>query len=86
MKLPWPAPFALLTDVVDQTSIVFHADWRTQRYSGTIVKDDDVPDALENLLTFTDIDGAINLLADLAARLVGASATSYMNDAHYVMV
>jgi hypothetical protein len=46
------------------------------------VKDDGVPNALENLLTFTDIDDAINLLADLAACLVEASATSYMNDAY----
>lgn len=46
------------------------------------MKDDGVLGVLENLLTFTDIDGAINLLADLAACLVGASAASYMNDTH----
>ena len=37
-------------------------------------------------MAFTDIDGAINLLTDSAACLVGASAASYMNDAHQVMV
>jgi hypothetical protein len=42
------------------------------------VKGDGVLGMLENLLTFTDIDGAINLLADLAACLVKASTASYM--------
>ena len=50
------------------------------------MKNDGVPRALENLLTFTDIDGAITLLTDSAASLVGASAASYTNDAHQVMV
>jgi hypothetical protein len=49
------------------------------------MKNDGVPRALENLLAFTDID-AIHLLADSAACLVGASATSHTNDAHWIMV
>jgi hypothetical protein len=50
------------------------------------MKNDGVPRALENFLAFTDIDDAINPLADSVACLIRASAASYTNDAHRVMV
>ena len=86
VELSGLTPFALLAEVVGWTGVIFHTDWRTQHCNGTIMKNDGVPRALETLLAFTDIGGAVNLLTVSAACLVGASAASYMNDAHQVMV